>query len=548
MPVEQTGETILFVLDGQSVEAHIQIEYDPEAQAEQFAWVVPVMAVPELAIGSQALFDRLLQATVPTYGYSTWSEPCGDGEEIDPCDQNDVGEKLDIGGGGAPDPDGPQVVEHRLVGAFEMFVLEGGTAEGVMTWLGDNGFAQDSAAAPILAEYVEQGFSFVAFKLAPDASAAEVHPVVLRMPVTEACVPIRLTRIASVDDLEIRTLFLAEHRVAPTNYAHVVINPLRVDWIGLGANYKEVVSMALDGPGAEGRGFVTEYAGRSDIVSADGIVGADWEPAVVVAPDAISTLHLLRDHGALDCSTGPCTLVHPLLSSVIARWVGLPEGVDPATVVECPHCFASELDTSGWSADGFAEDLRARVVEPAQHATELLQPARTLTRMYTLLSPHEMTVDPLFAEQADLPEVPRVTANARLNLFCEGPASFELPDDRLVAMPGIGSWPEIAQDMPWAERVETILPAGAPMTVVDNREQIDALLAMHNEAHGPARWPWGGLCGDTGGDAGPWGAEPASDSRPLGCSCTTGGPTTWPGLMLAGLWILALARRRDAPG
>ena len=34
MPVDQTGENILFVLDDDAVETHIQIQYDPDTTAE----------------------------------------------------------------------------------------------------------------------------------------------------------------------------------------------------------------------------------------------------------------------------------------------------------------------------------------------------------------------------------------------------------------------------------------------------------------------------------------------------------------------------------
>ena len=43
------------------------------------------------------------------------------------------------------------------MGAFEVFVLDGGTVDGVMQWLGDNGFQQDPAAEPILGEYLAEG-------------------------------------------------------------------------------------------------------------------------------------------------------------------------------------------------------------------------------------------------------------------------------------------------------------------------------------------------------------------------------------------------------
>ena len=51
MPVDQSGEDILFVLDGQEVEVHIRIQY--EGDAERFAWVVPLQGIPEVSVGSE---------------------------------------------------------------------------------------------------------------------------------------------------------------------------------------------------------------------------------------------------------------------------------------------------------------------------------------------------------------------------------------------------------------------------------------------------------------------------------------------------------------
>src|SRR5688572_12240390 len=114
MPVEQTGETILFVLDGAEVEVHIQIAYDPNTEASQFAWVVPVTALPEFSVGSQQLFANLLVGTVPSYGLGNYFEPCDDsfGEGGDFCDgaadegsPGDEGVKLDISPGDPPPPE-----------------------------------------------------------------------------------------------------------------------------------------------------------------------------------------------------------------------------------------------------------------------------------------------------------------------------------------------------------------------------------------------------------------------------------------------------------
>ena len=249
MPVDQTGETILFVIDEGFIEAHIQIQYDPAMEGEQFAWVVPVTALPEFSVGSQPLVTNALAGTVPSYGYGFWRESCdvgdGGGGFCDGTgaadDGGDTGYHLDLA---APPPDGPEVVLETTVGAFEVFVLDGGTVQGVMQWLGDNGFAQDPAAEPILAEYLAEGHLFVAFRLMQQTDVAEIHPIVLRYPGTEPCVPIRLTRIAAEEDMEIRALFLADSRVSSSNWRHVTLNPLKIDWIGVGANYRDVVAMA----------------------------------------------------------------------------------------------------------------------------------------------------------------------------------------------------------------------------------------------------------------------------------------------------------------
>src|SRR5258708_1218223 len=65
MPVDQKGENVLFVVSQGQVEAHIQIQY--KGDAARFAWVLPLPAIPEIEVGSEALFQNLLAATVPRF-------------------------------------------------------------------------------------------------------------------------------------------------------------------------------------------------------------------------------------------------------------------------------------------------------------------------------------------------------------------------------------------------------------------------------------------------------------------------------------------------
>ncbi|HEY3237059.1 MAG TPA: DUF2330 domain-containing protein, partial [Polyangiaceae bacterium] len=263
MPVDQTGENILFVMDGTSVEAHVQIQY--QGDAARFAWIVPMPKVPDVTVGSQQLFANLLQGTVPTYGYSNQRDSCGS------FASSGGSGGASFGSGGSSgllivgDP-GVTVVYQKTVGAFEVAVLSGGTADEVSAWLQTNGYASTATAPAILADYVAQGFVFVAVKLTAGAGINEIHPLVFRYAGNEPCVPLKLTAVAATPDMGVRVFFLGDDRVFPTNYKHVVLNPVRIDWNTFATNYNSAITRAADSPLADGHAFITEYAGASRVV------------------------------------------------------------------------------------------------------------------------------------------------------------------------------------------------------------------------------------------------------------------------------------------
>src|SRR4051812_29925257 len=68
LPVAQTGENVLFVMDpapgsNSHPEAHFDIQYP--GPADKFSWVVPVDGKPTLDIGSNAVFAGLESRTKP---------------------------------------------------------------------------------------------------------------------------------------------------------------------------------------------------------------------------------------------------------------------------------------------------------------------------------------------------------------------------------------------------------------------------------------------------------------------------------------------------
>ena len=548
MPVDQTGETILFVVGDGFVEAHVQIEYSADADASAFSWLVPVPEIPEIEVGSERLFDNVLNATVPVFGYQSEFE-CGD--DGDDGDDGPGAFLLQPDAGGA----GPTVVMEDTVGAFDYVVLQGGTAESITTWLTENNYAGNDQAPAILDEYLDAGHVFVAFKINQHAGVEDLHPVVIRYPGDEPCIPLRLTRIAAEDDMNVRAFVLGEDRAFPVNYLHVQPNRVRLDWENEAANYTEMVTMAVDEAG--GRAFVTEYAGTSSVVSGVGLSTETYDPAAFEVLSVTEALDELQAQELIQCA-GTCTFNHPLVPGVMAQYIPAPDGVDPGEFYGCLECYEALIDQDAWDSVGFADALRERVTEPMDRASDLLATWPYLTRLYTTISPHEMLSDPTFIEVPGMQDVARLHGALRTTDCCG--ASMRLPGGRSVLYDD-GAWPQWDESMPWAERIWEYQPMGPPAELGNSSDEIDALLAAHNASSncsvgggttgGDGQTETDGDGGDSGADgvftSGGTGGSPALDEDSSGCSCSSDRgtpPLTGFALGLLGLFFVKPRSRR----
>ncbi len=549
MPVDQTGEDILFVMDGDQIEVHIRIEY--EGEAENFAWLIPSSSVPtDFNVGSQALIDAVKSASVPTYGIANTADDCS----LD--DNEGFGTGADNGAGGTGDPSGsdtaggggPVVLAQEQVGAYEITVIgeaEGGdlTAQQVFDWLEENEYQQDESALPIIEEYLAEDHNFIAIKLTGGADVDELHPIALKFDHTNPCVPLRLTRIAAVDDMDVRTYFLSDNRVVPSTYKHVLVNALKIDWTNQASNYKEVITKAVDSEGADGRAFVTEYAGPSDVVQTFSVFQPGWDAGAFRGLDPTLAVSTLMGQGLFSCEydftidDDVCFGLHPLIEPLVNEFL-VPEGVEPRDFYLNPEQYADLINLDLWAdGDTFSARLLERVIEPGQNAVDLLATHDYLTRMYTTISPSEMTADPMFHMNPDLDDVENIrTATSRL--LCNGDNLWTLPDGREVYVPAGESWPNIGGDDFWEEEVDEMPAAGAPMMLVNNTEAIDSALRSYNIEQG-----YNGVPPEPGGDLDDT-PQPGVDGA--GCGCTTSSPVgaVWMTGFLFGL--AALRRRRSA--
>jgi hypothetical protein len=376
MTVDQKGENILFVGDGQSVEAHIQIQYDGH-DAARFAWILPLQSMPtSVAVGSQQLFTNLLAGTAPSYGYGTFNDcpscPTGTGAGGTSGKGGSGSGSAGSAGSGAGGG-GPVVTFQATVGAFDVVVLQGGTADEVMTWLDDNQYQQMPAAKPILEDYLSKGYLFLAARMTTGANIEEIHPLVVTYPGDKPCIPLKLTEVAAKEDMGVRAFFLGSGRWAPSNYKLMVPNDAAIDWRTLGSNYTYVISRAADAPVDDGHAFATEYAGISTVVTQAGIYSPFWNSSPFVGIDPTKVVSTLVSQGLVQCSPAQCKYSHPLIQGLLHELLPVPSGMTEAAFYSCLSCNQSSIDLTKWDGAKFAKALEDRIIAPGKHAGQILQ-------------------------------------------------------------------------------------------------------------------------------------------------------------------------------
>jgi MYXO-CTERM domain-containing protein len=524
IPIDQSGEQIVFSIRPDGVTAHILIQY--QGNARDFSWVVPVMSRPQIKLGTTALFTTLLTRTQPRFQI--------DPRTTDFCRADPKSTSAGATADSSRNPGGSvNVVEMREVGPFATVILESKDAAELITWLKQNGYDQPPESTPLIEHYVKQGMLFVALKLKQDAATGEIQPLVLEMPHPEACVPLILTRVAAVRDMPVQVFVLGKHRAFPRNWFHVEINQKRIDWLSGGANYRQLVTEAINE--AAGRGFVTEYAG-----------GTEQFASLLLRPGGFDLTALKGTTQAHTAVSQVLALGLPrdaLLLALLRKYAPMPESVRATGISE--NQFYSNFSVYGPAlastpVDGaaFAAELEMRIITPLREAQAMLDAQPYLTRLYATVSPDEMTRDPLFHFNPDLPPVSNVhMARAVFGTCSGGPAVLELEDGTRIGLEGseliaarplrFGSRPiERAGSGPAAASIQLVGSQGAPAVygtqqafTVDQALDKDSP-ELVREMHPPTR-----------------------PSQSSGCSLA-GGSTHAPLALVALAGLLLLRRRR----
>jgi hypothetical protein len=167
-----------------------------ESQPEM-AWIIPVPSQPEVRITDNRLFDELDRISAPEI---TWKA------------ERRGGFSWSLGAEAMPQA--VEVLERKQVGIYDVAVLSSTEADALLTWLHEEGFQIPDALMAPLEDYIAEGWTFVAMRIAPGADYSAMYnadPVWLSFDAERMVYPMRLTA-AHGEPLALRLYVLADHR------------------------------------------------------------------------------------------------------------------------------------------------------------------------------------------------------------------------------------------------------------------------------------------------------------------------------------------------
>lgn len=454
-PIVQAGERILFAVQNGKVTAHIQIQY--AGDAKDFGWLLPLPSVPVLKVGTDELFTKLLAQTQPTYVVkSVQGKACpSSGPSISlGCGSFAPNASIRTQDSGALPPPTPLVVRSS-VGPYEYAVLKADSKTEMLKWLSDNRFFIPTGTEDVVGPYIRPGSYFLALKLKSGASAGDITPVVLEYASELPMIPLILTSVAAQANMGIQVWLVGNGRAIPRNFHHVVINDAQLEWMSGVSNYGEVVTRAVaEAPNKHA--FVTEYAGSSAVMSNQlapaGRFGTVEALGAKTAPGAF--VEHLKTSGFPSTEGGP---IPAPIKSLIATAIPYPPALRQRGVAE--DQFYDALDyylgdfraqnpdvfmgyQSSFDAPTLAREIFNTYVTSMRDADALFTTYPKLTRLFTTLSPQDMTKDPVFSFNPSLPDV-ALEHTGSLVMNC---GTSDLTTEQGITLPVQGGFPLVDGD------------------------------------------------------------------------------------------------------
>jgi hypothetical protein len=222
-----TDHRMIFRVSPQQTTFYDEIEY--QGDPASFAWVLPIHGTVSVALSSDIVFASLESSTQTTI-LSPPLPICG------PCDCgcSSGGGGSSGGFGGAADASadggGVTVFGQSTVGPYDTVQLQSSDPNALDAWLTANGYVIPADVQPIIAAYVNEGFDFLAMRLAPGQGVAAMRPVSVTSQGAGLSLPLRMVSAGTGATVGITLWVMADGRYEPNNFKSFTISPSEITW------------------------------------------------------------------------------------------------------------------------------------------------------------------------------------------------------------------------------------------------------------------------------------------------------------------------------
>lgn len=201
---QPSQKAVIFFADGRE-DLILSVRY--EGNADEFAWVIPVPARPNVEVADPELFWELADLTRVLVV---------------------AGSKGLLPGMGSPEGPGVDVLEEKVVGPYDVAILSAGDPAALVDWLNSNGYSFPEASEEIVEEYIRNGWYFVASKISTGEEASglaegTIEPLILSFESDRIVYPLRITSVSS-DFCEVLLYVFTEQAVVPKEYQFLMLN------------------------------------------------------------------------------------------------------------------------------------------------------------------------------------------------------------------------------------------------------------------------------------------------------------------------------------
>jgi hypothetical protein len=236
------------VLSVSSAESTLWDQITYSGEPESFAWVLPIRGQVDIGVSSDLLFNTLAfmtdTAIVPPSLNCPYScNDFGDGAN------GPSGSSAGAGAGGASG--GVTVIAEEVVGPYDTVQVAADDPQALQDWLDANGYNIPDEIAPIIADYVEEGFGFLALKLVPGQGIDSMKPVRITTPGGSAQLPLRMVAAGTGAITPITLWVLSEGRYEPSNFSSfsIATDDIVWNWDTSDSNYAALKEQGLAADG-----------------------------------------------------------------------------------------------------------------------------------------------------------------------------------------------------------------------------------------------------------------------------------------------------------